>query len=443
MSNNSSFLKNSIMNFGSNILTIIFGLMVTIIIARSLGVEGQGIFTVITLLPTILVTFMNFGIAPATVFFIGSDRYSMNTIFSTNIILSGVISLFAIVLGTIAVFLFKSTFFDEISISMLLSVLLVLPFLFFNSFLQAVYQGTQNFKRFNAINLSSKFVQVIILLVILSIFKLSLLWALISFIIGSILPTVFIVIYLFKDSVRFKFSEFSVDLTKNSVKYGYKAHLSNIVTFFNYRLDIILISFFLNPVAVGIYNVAVSISERLWIFSQPVASALFPKISSMTDENERNKLTARTAKCVFYLSLFFGIFFWFLSDDVVFILFGINYMEASMVIRILMIGITLFSIEKILSSDISGRGKPQVNLYTSLFTIICNVILSIIFIPKLGIKGAAMATSITYSLTFLIKLIIYIKITKSKLKHILIINIDDIEYIINLITKLIRRMRKI
>lgn len=443
MKSNSSFLKNSLMNFGSNIFTIILGLVTTIIIARSLGAEGQGVFTLITLLPTMLVTFMNFGIGPATVFYTGREKYSINVIVSTNIILGLVISILALVVGVSASFLFKDTFFAGVPTTSLLSILLVLPFLFFNSFLQAVYQGMQNFKRYNMINLSSKFIQVLILIAIFLIFKLSLTGALISFVIGTILPAIFIIGYMRKDGVRFKFSEYSMELTKNSFKYGYKAHLSNIVAFFNYRLDILMISFFINPLAVGIYNVAVSIAERLWIFSQPVSAALFPRISAAKTEEERNILTTMTARNVLYLSIFFGLVFFVLSDIAVYVLFGLEYREASVVIKILLVGITLFSAERILSNDLAGRGKPEINLYTSLFTVACNIILNFILIPKYGLYGAALATSITYSLTFILKLFIFARITKSSVKSILILKRTDIQLYVEFIKRFIKRMRSV
>ncbi|OES44937.1 flippase [Domibacillus iocasae] len=442
MSENSSFLKNSVMNFSSNILTIILGLLTTVIIARTLGVEGQGLFTLITLLPTMLVTFMNFGIAPATVYYIGREKYCMNIVVSTNIILGLGISFLAINVGLGAVFLFKNTFFDGVPLLALLSTLFVLPFLFFNSFLQAVYQGTQNFRRYNAINLTSKWIQVIFLLVVFLVLDLSLGKALLSFAIGSILPSIFIIEYMRKDGIRFGIRNFSMELTKDCFKYGYKAHLSNIISFLNYRLDIILISYFINPAAVGMYNVAVSIAERLWVFSQPVSAALFPRISATKGEKERTELTTMVARNVLYLSAVFAVIFFILSDFIVYLLFGTEYKAASSTIKILLVGITLFSAERILSNDLAGRGKPEINLYTSLVTVACNLVLNILLVPKFGFNGAALATSITYGLTFFLKLFIFSKITKAKIDDILFLKARDIVTYQKMLNQLIKRTRK-
>ncbi|WP_269851929.1 oligosaccharide flippase family protein [Methanosarcina horonobensis] len=50
--------------------------------------------------------------------------------------------------------------------------------------------------------------------------------------------------------------------TKECLGYGWKAHLSNILAFVNYRADLFLVNFFLTPAATGIYLIAVQIAEK-------------------------------------------------------------------------------------------------------------------------------------------------------------------------------------
>jgi len=430
------------MNFSSNIITIILGLVTTIIIARTLGPELQGIYTLIVLLPTMLVTFMNFGIAPATVFSIGKNKRTLNTIVSTNIVLSFFISIFAIVIGILFAILTQNTFFEGVALKALLIVLLVLPFLFINSFLQAVYQGTQNFRRYNEIIVLNRVIQSLFLIIVLLIFQLGLTGALIAYGMGSILPTYLIYRYFKKDQFKFKISDFSWSLSKEYFNYGYKAHLSNIVSFLNYRLDLLMVSFYLNPLAVGVYNVAVSIAERLWVFSAPVSAALFPRISSLESDEEKTELTVKVARFILYLSIIVGILFFMISPLAIKILFGNEYSDASNVIRILIVGITVFAAERIISNDFAGRGKPELNLYTSIFTVLCNLVLNIVLIPLYGINGAAISTSIAYILTFIVKISLFKIVTGARFRDILILKQSDWLLIQKMFQLLKKRMMK-
>jgi O-antigen/teichoic acid export membrane protein len=436
-----SFIKNSILNFNRNILTMVLGFASAVIIARVLGPEKQGIYTLVVLLPNMLVTFLNIGIGPANVYFIGKQKYSIETVVSSNIFLVIVISAISIVIGVLSIVLFKHTFFKGVPIIYLFIILSVLPLLFANSFLQAVFQGLQDFKVFNLVAIFGSIMNLVFLTIVVLLLRLSVIGAIISFFASAIAPTIILIIYLKKRNVIPRVRHISKEFIKDSLIYGYKAHLSNILAFVNYRADILMISYFLSPVAVGIYNVAVSIAEKLWIVSQPVSTVLFPRISSSKTDKERNELSEKVTRSVLFISLIFGVIIFLISDLFIKIMFGEKYIASSDIIRILLVGITLFSAERILSNDLAGRGKPEINLYTSLFTVIVNIMLNIIFVPKWGFYGAAMATSVAYSLTFILKVLVFCYVTKAKVYSLLFINHSDIALYKQFFNKLTRGLK--
>lgn len=442
MGHSNSFIKNSILNFNRNILTIVIGLAAAIIIARVLGPEKQGIYTLIVLLPSMLVTLLNLGIGSASVYFVGKKRYSINIILSTNVVLAVIISVVAIIIGLISIFFLENTFFEGVPRYLLIIVLSLLPLLFINAFLQTVFQGLQDFKVYNLVLISGSTMNLVCLVLTIMVLNLSIFGAFIAFFISVITPTIVLFVHLKKQKYRINIKNFSGNFIKDALVYGFKAHLSNILAFINYRADILLISYFLSPVAVGIYNVAVSIAEKLWVVSQPVSAVLFPRISSFNTEEEKNYITARVTRNVLFISVIFGIIVYLISDLFVKYIFGIKYYAASKVIKILIVGITLFSAERILSNDLAGRGKPELNLYTSLFTVIVNIALNIFFIPRIGLYGAALATSISYTLTFLLKIFIYLSVTRTNFISLILINKADFKLYKQIIMRLLRGMRR-
>ena len=215
-----------------------------------------------------------------------------------------------------------------------------------------------------------------------------------------------------------------------------KAHLSNILTFINYRADLFLISFFLNPAAVGLYVIAVNISERLWIFSQAISSVLFPRISSARDDLDRNRVTSTISRNVFIVSIVGGIIFYFFSDFFIDLFFGSQYGESSVALKLLLLGIVLGSSSRIISNDISGRGKPEINLYTSILIVVTNISFNIILIPIYGIHGAAIATTISYTLDWIIKIAVYKKMSGESFLQFLFIQRSDIQMYMKMVRKL-------
>ena len=101
-----TFTKNTLITFVTRLLTSIFGVGVIIIVARTLGPERQGIYSLAILLPTLLLMFVSFGINAASAFYLGKRKYPPKEIFGNNIILTILISSLAILAGLIVIFFF-------------------------------------------------------------------------------------------------------------------------------------------------------------------------------------------------------------------------------------------------------------------------------------------------------------------------------------------------
>nr|WP_304216779.1 flippase [Fredinandcohnia onubensis] len=440
MSESKQFIKNTLMTISRQVSAILIGLLYTVIIARVLGPTGNGIYQLIILLPTMLLTIFNLGVGSSSVYYIGRKQYSVEDILKTNSRSGVLLSFLSVILGALFLLFFSGQFFQDVDPIYLFAILLLMPFLFLNEYFLVIFQGKQDFKSYNMLSLSRQIIALLFTVLFLVIIRLDILGAVLAFIFG-ILAQYLLSRYFLKKKlgIRGKDGAYSKDYFKKSISYGLKAHISNILSFINYRSDIFIISFYINPAAVGIYTAAVSISERLWIVSQAISSVLFPTVSSLDNQDEKNHLTSVLSRNVLWLSIFGGLIFYLLSDLIILILFGKEYIESSLAIKFLLPGIVLFSVDRILSNDLAGRGKPEINMNVSIFTVISNIVLNIILVPIYGILGAAIATSITYSLATIIKLFIFKKQTGVKISKLLLIQSEDYQFYRRILKKVKRR----
>lgn len=435
-----SFVKNTIMTLSRQISGILLGLLASIIIARSLGPEGNGLYQLIVLLPTTLMTLLNLGVGTSSVYYVGQKKYDIKDIIKTNTASGAVLSLAAVIIGLIGVMFFSDKFFEGVPPNYLYFILLIMPLLMLNDFYLVIFQGVQDFKSFNSLALLRQLAALITLVIFIFVLKIGLVGTVIAFIAGVVTQFIVTLILLNKNLKTNLFSgSFSKAYFKESFSFGYKAHFSNVLSFINYRADIYLISMFLNPAAVGLYGVAVSIAERLWIVSQSISSVLYPVISSSSDVDSKNKLTSVISRNVLFFSIIAGIVFYFASDLIFRLLFGEAYADSSDILKMLLPGIILFSVDRILSNDLAGRGKPELNMYTSIFTVASNIILNILLIPKIGIAGAAVSTSVTYSLSTLVKMILFKRETGVSYSKMVLLQKEDLILFKRLINKAVKR----
>ncbi len=94
-----SISKNSAITFSSQILIFVLGLATSIILARALRPKGKGMYTLLILIPTVMLKLGSLGIEAANVYFTGSKKYKIEDIVSNSLLSS-------ILLGSILFLLF-------------------------------------------------------------------------------------------------------------------------------------------------------------------------------------------------------------------------------------------------------------------------------------------------------------------------------------------------
>jgi O-antigen/teichoic acid export membrane protein len=440
MSSSKTFFKNTLVTLSRQVSGILLGLLASVIIARVLGPEGNGMYQLIVLLPTTLMTLLNFGVGSASVYYIGQKKYDMKDIIKTNTASGFILSIAAIIIGVLVVYFASDKFFAGVPQPYLFSILIIMPLLMLNDFYLVLFQGVQDFKSFNTLALVRQLAALLTLAMLLLLLKTGLVGTVFSFTLGVLAQFILTLYFLRK---RLNITLFTGNVSKpyfmDSFSFGYKAHFSNVLSFINYRADMFLISMFLTPAAVGLYGVAVTIAEKLWIVSQAISSVLYPVISSSKDNESKNKLTGAISRNVLFFSVVGGIAFYIASDLIFGMLFGEAYDKSSDILKMLLPGIILFSVDRILSNDLAGRGKPELNMYTSIFTVVSNIVLNFLLIPKIGIAGSAISTSVTYSLSTLIKMVLFKRETGLQYSKFIFLQKEDIEAYKKIIRK---RMRK-
>jgi O-antigen/teichoic acid export membrane protein len=304
----------------------------------------------------------------------------------------------------------------------------LLPIIFLNQFLQAIFQGNEDFKSFNFTLMSGQTLNLVFAFITLTILSFGVEAALFAFVCGQIF-TLVTISYILKKKIKYndKIADFSFPYLRDSINFGLKAHLSNILAFVNYRADLFIIAYFLTPLEVGLYTVAVNVSERLWILSQAISTVLYPKISSLTSSYERNNLTSIICRNMMILSLIGGLLLIITAEILIALLFGKPYEQSALILQLLIPGIIFGSISRIIANDFAGRGKPELNMNVSFLTVSINIILNFILIPFYGVNGAAISTSISYFVNWFIKVILFKRITDSSYRAFLVPTRHDIE----------------
>ena len=438
----SKFTIDTSITIITRISQLVLGIITSIIIARVLGPQGKGIYSLAILLPSLLVMFGNFGISQASVFYIGKKKYSPGEILANNIILSFLLGIISFLIGLIIILFFSNSLFPEIKKIYLFLALFLVPLQFFLNFVNYILLGLQRIKEFNFISILRSFIFLIFLLLFLLLFNLDIKAVIVANILSCFIGII-ILYYLAKKIIGNFHLHFNKSYYKDAFRYGTKVYLGNIIGSLHYRLDIFLINIFLNPIAVGFYSIATALSEKIWLISQSAGTILFPRVSSEKDESRLKKFTPIVCRNVLFITAIGAIFLFVLGHWIITLLYSMRFLESILPFHILLIGSVTMSGWRILANDLYGRGRPELNIYISLASVALNIILNILWIPNFGIAGAAWATSISYTFAFILIVIVYSKISKNSIARIILIEKSDIVLYRNIILSACFNIKKI
>lgn len=415
---------------GRQFFALLLGLGTVTIIARMLGPTGNGQYAVAMLLPTFLATFLNLGISPANVYYVGRHSVTPGTAIEVSTRIWLVLAVVGTAIGALSIRFFGEIVFPGVPSLLLWIALVGFPLGLLQGYMTSLLQAVQDFRRYNLAIIASP----VVLFVLVSI-SLLLGGRVVAVVIASVFVHAINLIITWLLIRPILLTDFKTDpedkldasrYAKQVVQYGYKAHLSNILTFINYRTDIFLVNLLLIPAEAGVYFIAVTMSEKLWLFSQAIGTVILPRLSELhTQEETRKQLTPFLARWTFIVTFIAAFFLAIFSPYLIKILFGQSYSGAVKPLLFLLPGIVFWSLVRVLANDIASRGRPELNLYNVTVVMIFNVIGNLILIPKLGISGAALATTVAYSLTCFLTILIYSRVSGNRWYEIFVFNEHD------------------
>lgn len=163
--------------------------------------------------------------------------------------------------------------------------------------------------------------------------------------------------------------------------------------------DKYVISYFLNPEAVGIYGAAYVISTALSLFVAPLQAVLFPAVSKAYDDNEIEKTKTYLRYSLKYLMMFsiplaFGASI--LAYPILSILTKPEFLSGHTVVPFISFALVIHGITRVCSYVFYLVKKTYIETALLFIAAALNIGLNFLLIPLYGINGAAIATLLSY-----------------------------------------------
>ncbi|MBP0612021.1 polysaccharide biosynthesis C-terminal domain-containing protein [Chryseobacterium sp. cx-311] len=202
-------------------------------------------------------------------------------------------------------------------------------------------------------------------------------------------------------STESKLPEFSFSgaVIRSMFSYGWKTQLSALMQFMNYRLSFYFLEVYRGIASVGVFSIGVALSEGIWAVSRSLSTILYSKVVNSSNQLESVDAAKVAIKLSFLVTSFFVLIILCVPAEVYTIVFGEAFYQTKLIFMLLSPGILAIAVSNIVGSYFAGVNRLQVLNIKSIVGLAFTVISSVYVIPRWGIIGACVVTTISYCLS--------------------------------------------
>ncbi|MCU0353173.1 MAG: flippase [Cytophagales bacterium] len=320
---------------------------------------------------------------------------TFGSVFAVRIIASTVCVLLAALLS----FVFNFWWKDDLKMWMV--ILAALPVLFETFNMLGSFYNTQAQARFHVLGeLSKSVVAAVVKLLLIFVFKASPIWFAVTLIVD---PLVYAAVVLSVYKIRYDETPLNWRVNRTyaleMVRQSLPLVLAEFVIILYMRLDQIMIGFTLNDIEVGKFAAALRFSEATFFIPVILSNALLPAIiaARKVSENRFSEQTQKLSDLLVLSGLVIAAGVSVCSPWIFKYLYEPEYADAQTVLVIHVWSGIMVGLGMVANSWLVAANLQKYSLNRTLWGVAVNVVLNLLFIPWLGINGAAIATLFSQS----------------------------------------------
>jgi O-antigen/teichoic acid export membrane protein len=416
--------------FVAQILAALLGFGISLLIARRFQDAGAQFYSMALLVPGLLVQLLEFGITYANVYHIGRGDVNPREVMRANIRIWATLSVIGLMAAGFVIGFHAHDWLPGVPVPILVIAALAFPPMLAQTYSLSILQGRQDFRRFNYLTVTVQLTTFMLSAILVFLFHFGVDGVVIAYVVGQVLALTITLLVLrpyLREAAKVTTHESWWGYGRKAVNYGWKQHLSALVSFVNLRVDLFFVNLFLSAAhAAGPYYLAIQFAETMWLPSKVISTVLLPRLAELhNEEDKRLQLTPLICRLTFNFTALCSLAV-ALVVFIVPLIWGPKFAPALPSLWWMLPGITMWSATRIIAYDFSARGRPELNSYLAVVVLVINVILNVVLIPRVGAVGGAISTTVAYTANTFATLYLYRQFSDLASWKLLILQADDI-----------------
>lgn len=415
-----SILGGSLAVGSSTAFRLVVNFTIAVLVARLLGAEAKGQLSLMQQVPAIAALVLGLGFDAAHAFHVGRQRKDPSEKISDSLLLTAAVSVIGVPVALLAMRLLVPAL-AAVPVSTLMLSAAAVPMLLLTAMLGGVLTGLGRIGQLAQAQAAAAGVAVSTAAGFAALGNLTLTAVVAATVAGLAVSAVLSYLAIGIRALPLP----SVSRLRAEFGYARRSYVQSVTGYLEMRQDILLLGVLGSAAGVGVYSVGASLAELLIYIPQTFAAALTAR--SLQEEAVGGaELTARLTRLLTAFVVLAALALATVMRPLVLAVFGPDFAEAATVFVILAPGIVVWGIASQSGAYLATHGRLFPRMSTT--TLLINLGLNLALIPVLGARGAALATTVSYSIISGYMLWTFCKATGMRLADIIVIRRSDIAY---------------
>jgi len=386
--------------FATRILMIVNSVVAGVIVAHWLGAKGVGELAVINVAVATIVQLGSLGLPSSNTYFIAQDPSRLRTAVVNSVFLALFLGgLLGVGLSSLAAA--RPDWFGFVSADLIRFAAASIPFQLITLIGLNILLAVGKIREFNLLDLVGQSFVLVNALIALVWLRRGLATLVIMNTAAAMLVSAVIIVLIVIAARKLARSEWRPDLSllAQMVRYGVKFHVSILAGAIIFRADLLVVNHFRGADEAGVYSVATQFGMLLMLLPSVIATLLFPRVTAEQDtRGETTALVTRYTALITFGCCLAAVPFSFLLP----LIYGLAFSDATRLLWILLPGVYLIGLESVLVQHFNALGVPRAIPIYWVITLVVNLLLVFYLVPRLGAQGAAIASTLSYALIFVL-----------------------------------------
>jgi O-antigen/teichoic acid export membrane protein len=383
------------MTLGGKVAVVVFQVAGMVLIARHLGPAGRGIVGVAMALLLLLQQLGSLGLVTANPYFGVQDRQRLDRIIANSIMVAltagGGLAGLTLLARLIVPSAMRGLSWLDVGL-----VAIAVPGSLLFLYLQSILLGEGRMTAYNLVEAGQSLLATILVAVGLFVLGMHVTGAI------AVLACIYwagALTYLGLLRARTaRVGRVDLGLVRRMLAYAARVYLATFLGFLIVRLDLFLVNGYLGPRQAGLYGVAGSLADGMFILPMVIGLNVFPRVAGGA--------SAETSAAVFRLvTMIYGVIVLVsaaLAGPIIRLLYGGAFSHSASLYRWLAPGVFSLGLVTVLSQHFAGRGFPRQALVVWFVGLAVNLAINLVFLPGNGTYIAALSSSVAYTLLLIL-----------------------------------------